>query len=72
MADIISFNDIIRNRDKLLKTKLYAELLNREIPYEQLRDALEKGFEEGEAQWEADLKKYNQKIARVLDEGLKV
>ena len=67
---MIYVNDLIRRRDKLLKARLQAELLNHQIPYEQFRDALERGFEEGEAQWEADLKKYDRETARIL--GLKI
>jgi hypothetical protein len=66
---MINLNELIHRRDKLLKARLRAELLHHHIPYEQIKDALEVGFEKGEAQWKADLQKYDKEAAKIL-EGL--
>jgi hypothetical protein len=63
----MTLHEVIHRRDKLLKAILQAQLLNQDIPYEQLRDALEKGFKEVDERWRADLRKYDQETARILE-----
>jgi hypothetical protein len=64
---MILVTELIQKRDKLLKATLFEALIKQDIYNEQVKAALEKGFDEAQSQWKADLAKYHTEIAKALE-----